>query len=166
MKYFRKVDPRIKVVISTGEGVKFEAVSWDVGVYPPEGIGISEFLKNELLTAMAQGRGGMTEITFEEYTALLDKKKTEPDGLLRPSREEFKLNLSLEKMAEAARTAEAARSQSTPTIAPPVQAAAEVNMHDQARMPSAPGPLVPGTAVQPAAPALARPVASKGKKPK
>lgn len=173
MKYYRKVDPNIRVVISTGESVKFEAVSWDTGVYPHEGKGISDWLINELQTAIAQGRGGMTEITFEEYSALLAKKKAEPDGLSRPWREEFKMDLSLEK--HLAQQAEQKR-QSTPAIVPPVPpvaaAGAEINMEGQARKAVPPAPPVvqgaggPATGATPTnAPALPRPTASKPKPP-
>lgn len=160
MKYFKKANPDQKVFVSTGEWVKFEPVSHDLGVYPPEGKGISEWLIGELRACIARSVGGMTEITLEEYNDLLAKKKAEPDGLLPPWREEFKLNLSLEKHQEAQRAAALAKQQSTQPIAPPAPVA-EVNMENQARLPDQTVPAVPG---QPAVVApLPRPTASKPK---
>lgn len=143
MRYFKKLDPRVKVMLSTGDQVQFEAVTWDVGVYPPEGRGISDWMGNELGTAIVQGRGGMEEITRDEYVALLDKKKTNPSGLDRPQREEWKMQHRI----EGAITTSVVRTPTDQPSTPPPVAVVASN---------------PGAPVAPAA--TARPTASKGVK--
>lgn len=162
--YFRKVSPQIKVMISTGEQVQFEAVSHEEGVYPRgEDKGISEFLINELRTCIARGVGGITEIGRDEFLELLKKKQTDPDGMQAPWREEFKPKLSLEQRTQ---------SVSTPSTVPQGPAVlVEVSMHDQASIVPdkvAPAPLAPNTVPEatPATPALPKPTASKPKRAK
>lgn len=144
--WFKKIDARIKVQISTGDAVQFEAVSWDIGVYPPEGKGISEWLANELRICIARGVGGITEISREEYLALQEKKKTDPDGLQRPWREEFKIKSQ--------------PSQSSPTASTQERVAAhvEVNMSGLKRVEQAPAAVAGDV---PQVPSIPRPTASK-----
>lgn len=143
MRYFKKMDPRVKVMLSTGDQVQFEAVTWDTGVYPHEGKGISDWMGNELATAIAQGRGGMEEINRDEYVELLEKKKTNPSGLERPQREEWKMPHRI----EGAITTSAVRTQTDPPNTPP-PVAVVVN--------SPPGAPVPPP------PVATRPTATKG----
>lgn len=82
MPFFKKVDPKQKVLISTGQYVQFEAVEHRLGIYPPEGKGMSEALANEFRLCIRQERGGITEITQQEYSSLLEQKKK--NGPLRP----------------------------------------------------------------------------------
>lgn len=151
--YFAKVDPRVPVYISTGEQVKFEAVSWDEGVYPPaEDRGISERLINELRMCMARGVGGLREITRDEFLALLKKKEVDPDGLERPSREEWNPRFKINKSPSPGQPAGAAR--------------VAVDMHSGAVEVTAPSVTAPGSVPVPSAatpPAIPRPVASKPK---
>lgn len=147
MAYFKKLDARVRVQISTGDSVQFEAVSWNLAVYPHEGRGISDFLANELRICIARGVGGMTEISLEEYNSLQEKKKTDPDGMQRPWREEFKVK---------------SPSQSSPTtsVQDRVAAHVEVNMAGIHRTTEAPAP-APGAIPQ--VPSIPRPTASKRK---
>lgn len=180
--YFKKFAPQVKVVLSTGEVHQFESVAWDWGVYPPEGKQMSPWLAEQLRQVMRNGVGGLTEITKAEYDELIAKKKAEPDGMSQPWREEFKMDISLEKYQ--AQQAEQKR-QSTPAtvhLVPPAAAGAEVSMQGQARMAVPPAAPVPGYQTSGAAgqaggpgsagavptppPALPRPTASKPKVPK
>lgn len=161
MPYFKKYDPRIKVVISTGESVPFEAVTWEIGVYPPAGKGISEWLAGELRRCIANGVGGMEEITAQEYDDLIKKKQTDPDGLARPSREELQAGFKVVK-----------RQLPPGTVLPPGAAPrVGVDMHNgvatievPTASPAAPvAPPAPGT---PVVPDIPRPTASKPVKAK
>lgn len=90
MAYFRKEDPRVSLVLMDGSPILFEAVSWDIGVYPPEGRGISENLANQIRLCIANQRGAITEISQQEYQGLIDAKKNSPERMKRPEREELK----------------------------------------------------------------------------
>lgn len=149
MAYFRNHDPRVKVFISTGEWVQFEAATWDIGIYPPEGKGISEWLAGELRQCIARGVGGVTEITVQEYEELIKKKQTDPDGLVRPSREELEANFKLNKRV-------------LPSIGPrDAVPRVAVDMHNGAVVVEVPVAAPPGTAPTPVAPQIPRPTASK-----
>lgn len=78
MTYFKKTSPKTKIYLSTGQFLAFENIDNEWGVYPPQGQGISPMLEGELRLAIANGRGGATEITAEEYASLLQKKKGKP----------------------------------------------------------------------------------------
>lgn len=90
MRYFKKVDPRIKVGLENGAYVQFEAVTWETGVYPPEGKGISEWLGDQLAQCIDRGVGGITEIQQAEYLQLLELKKN-PSLQSRPTREVWEM---------------------------------------------------------------------------
>lgn len=163
--YFKKSAPAVKVILSTGESLQFEAVSYEEGVYPrAEDQGISERLINELRNCIARGVGGITEISRDEFLELLKKKQTDPDGLQRPWREEFKPRLSLEQRTQ---------SVSTPTTAPqgPVVRVG-TDMHGGVsvapdkieRAPTVPQPDSVPTPNVPGVPSLPKPTASKPKK--
>lgn len=78
MRYFKKLSPKIKVLLSNGQWLAFENVDNNWGIYPPEGKGISEMLGNEIRACIAAGRGGITEITPKEYQELVQKKNNGP----------------------------------------------------------------------------------------
>src|SRR4026208_635381 len=82
MPFFKKADPKVKVIISNGTPIQFEAISNQVGIYPPEGKGMSETLANEFRLCIKGERGGIEEITQQEHANLIELKKK--SGPLKP----------------------------------------------------------------------------------
>lgn len=78
MWYFKKEQPKQSVYLSNGAPLKFEPIDQVWGIYPPEGKGISEWMRDELRAAIARRVGAITEISAKEYTSLIDLKKKQP----------------------------------------------------------------------------------------
>ena len=96
MRYFKKIDPRIKVMLSGGHWCQFDDCGNNTGIHPREGQGYNEWTANELALCIQKQIGGITEITKEEYDALIEAKKKASSQPSPPRwREEFKMNLKV-----------------------------------------------------------------------
>lgn len=84
-RYFKKLNPNVKVQISSGHLIEFSTVNHLVGYFGTD----NEGLQKEFEKCMSSNRGGITEITEAEYmNDYVEAKKKSP--ILRPlSREEF-----------------------------------------------------------------------------
>ncbi len=69
--FFQKEIPQTPVHLSNGMPVKFEDVDGRVGAYKTT----NDFVIGELRMAIAAQRGGVSEITEDEFTELLKKKQ-------------------------------------------------------------------------------------------
>ena len=84
VKFFKKHDPRRTLYLSGGDVVKFEAVIQQYGVLATD----DPRVISEFAAMMRAHRGGVEEITQEDYDDLREKKN--PKQLSRPSwREEI-----------------------------------------------------------------------------
>ena len=82
-RYFRKSDPKVGLILSTGTVFKnWTLIDHDTGVVAPQ----MQMLVDELDKAAKSGIGGITEISRDEYDALLKKK---PSKLLPRWRDEW-----------------------------------------------------------------------------
>ena len=83
MRYFKKSYPKQRVMLSTGIFLEFTFVDHETGI-----LGHNDpNLLGQIDDAIANHRGGITEISSEEFQELLKKKGQTP--LMRPWREEY-----------------------------------------------------------------------------
>lgn len=81
-KFYSKLEPKQKFYLSTGEWLKFDVIDHSVGV----AVIADERIQADIAKATRENRGGITEITSEEYLSLVSKKK---ETLTPRWREEF-----------------------------------------------------------------------------
>lgn len=86
IRYFKKFNPQQTLFLSTGQTVKFTPVDHDWGVIAVN----NPLVISEVEAMMREQRGGISEITAEEYT---EQKKTASERLSAPKwREEIGKN--------------------------------------------------------------------------
>lgn len=72
--YFKKVDPRIPILLSGGFSVQFTAVNRQTGIFSTDNGDVA----SQLDGAAKSNRGGVTRITEAEYFELVQKKIPDP----------------------------------------------------------------------------------------
>lgn len=72
--FFKKVDPRIPITLSTGGRVEFTAVNRQTGIFATD----NDDVARELDMAIKGNRGGASRITAEEHADLVQKKIPDP----------------------------------------------------------------------------------------
>jgi hypothetical protein len=82
VKFYRKVYPRQKFYLSSGEYLQFDPIDHMIGVAAITDAKVME----DIAKATSENRGGIEEISAEEYHALQSKKK---ENLQPPWREEL-----------------------------------------------------------------------------
>lgn len=70
MTYYKKRSPNNPVGLSTGRGVRFEDFGNDTGYFKTE----DSLIITEFKACMAAGRGGIQEVTQDEYDDAVKKK--------------------------------------------------------------------------------------------
>lgn len=85
IRYFKKSSPRTKVMLAEGAYLQFTLVDNNTGIFATQ----DEKVLAQMDVAIANQRGGITEISHDEFRDLNEKKKQHP--LTRQWREEFSI---------------------------------------------------------------------------
>jgi hypothetical protein len=84
MRYYSKMSPRQKLVLSNGSLAEFDIVDQSIGILKTD----DQWLQNEFAILTREARGGIDEIGQAEYDKLVEKKK-QGAGLPNPWRVEL-----------------------------------------------------------------------------
>lgn len=92
VKFYKKLSPKVKFYLSSGHFLQFDIIDSDIAVAAIT----DENQQKDIATATRENRGGIEEITAEEYQALQGKKK---EDLPKIWREEFSPQRSMGQTA-------------------------------------------------------------------
>jgi hypothetical protein len=70
--FYKKASPKVGVYLSNGGSIRFDQITPAVGVYKTDEVSV----QREFAQAMNEGRGGISELSEQEYQDLLKKKRT------------------------------------------------------------------------------------------
>lgn len=91
IRFFKKPQPRVKLCLADGSQLQFENVDNTTGIFASDNANILSGIDR----MMSEGRGGIDEITGEDFRLLTEKKKS-GQGSSKPWREEIS-NMALQK---------------------------------------------------------------------